>query len=154
MENSNENSLNLPWSEIFSFMKLGLTSLEIISPGAKTINVKDLKLINDNSIECHFYTKYNNSIDIKTEVSTIVGFLYGFTKNTIYNGIKIKYFSTKAYDTFDTEVMYSISHLNSAKLISDGDSMDWLKSTLFQENTSEYRLGLAKKMIYEIENSL
>jgi len=35
-----------------------------------------------------------------------------------------------------------------------GNSLDWMKSSIFQENTEDYRLSVAKKQISEIENAL
>lgn len=142
-------------SDILGFVKFGLQKLDILSNDLRKVNVKEIRILSNNTIECQIYPYNSNSIDIKLEIGTIMGFLYGFFKDgSFLNIIDTKYFAVRAFDIDHKEILYAISSFETAGMISKGNSIDWLKSTIFQENTADYRLGVAKRQISEIENSL
>ena len=139
---------------ILLWLKTGLENLDIFVESRKKVLVKDLAILNENTIECKFYSYSENTIDVKGEIATIVGFMYGFLKDGSFENLEINYYAVRAYDKNDIEILNALSYKDTAKLIGQGNSIDWLKSTLFTENTNDYRLGIAKKIISEIENSL
>ena len=139
---------------ILLWLKTGLENFDIFVESRKKVLVKDLAILNENTIECKFYSYSENTIDVKGEIATIVGFMYGFLKDDSFENLEINYYAVRAYDKNDIEILNALSYKDTAKLIGQGNSIDWLKSTLFTENTNDYRLGIAKKIISEIENSL
>jgi hypothetical protein len=142
-------------NSIFEALAFGLNVLCVQDNDERKIKVKKIGLLNANTIECQFYAYYSDSTDIKMEISTIMGFLYGFFKEDSFSEIiQPKYFAVRAYSLDDTGILYAYSSLEIAGLASNGNVIDWLKSTLFQENTNDYRLTIAKKQISEIENAL
>lgn len=142
-------------NSIFEALTFGLNVLCVQDNDERKIKVKKIGLLNANTIECQFYAYYSDSTDIKMEISTIMGFLYGFFKEDSFSEIiQPKYFAVRAYSFDDTEVFYAYSSVDDAGLASKGNVIGWLKSTQFEINTNDYRLTIAKKQISEIENAL
>jgi len=80
--------------------------------------------------------------------------LSSFLKENSLWKIETRNFAVRAFDNNNKEILYAISSKKNAELITKANSIDWLKSTLFQENTDDYRLSIAKRQIAEIENAL
>ena len=152
--NSQINQLDLSISSILSAIRFGLENLDALIESDRKVRVKDISILNENTIQCKFYSYSENSIDIKLEIGTIMGFLSGFLKNDSFESVEFKYYAIRAYGQNDRELLYAISSKQTAQLAGKGDSIGWLQSTLFQENTDDYRLGLAKRIISEIETTL
>ncbi|MGZ6555166.1 MAG: hypothetical protein ACXVDV_21495, partial [Bacteroidia bacterium] len=133
----------------------GLENVDAFANGAEKVNVKAVSVINGgDTILVEFYPKHSRSPDIKGEIAFIMSFLYGFLKDDLYKEIDIKIFGVKAFDSTQVEIMYAVNTRTAAAAISNGNSIEWLKTTLFQENTPDYRLARAKTMISDIENGL
>ncbi|WP_263603508.1 Swt1 family HEPN domain-containing protein [Chryseobacterium sp. PET-29] len=132
----------------------GLKILHILSPNCKEINLKEVSLLNEDTLCCSFYPISQKSNDIKLEIATIMGFFNGFFKDTSYENINFNYYAVRAYDTNNVEILNALSTKSAAEYIGKGRSIEWLKLTLFQENTEDYRLSQAKQIISEIENGL
>lgn len=132
----------------------GLKILHILSPNCKEINFKEVSLLNEDTLCCSFYPISQKSNDIKLEIATIMGFFNGFFKDTSYENINFNYYAVRAYDTNNVEILNALSTKSAAEYIGKGKSIEWLKLTLFQENTEDYRLSQAKQIISEIENGL
>jgi len=140
--------------DIIGIIKFGLENLATLSEGSKKVRVIDVSIINVDTLCCEFYSNSANSIDIKMEIISIMGFFNGFFRNDGFEGISFAYYAVKAFDRNNVELLYAISSKSTAELIGKGNSIDWLKSTLFQENTDDYRLAQSKRIIAEIENCL
>ncbi len=143
-----------PISEILSFLKTGLQNISIVNKKVANIAVKKIDLLNNKTLECQFYAESNNSIDVKIEIGAVMGALHGFFKDDSFKNMSLDYYAVRAFDKSNSELMYVISSKDSAALIGNGNSVDWMKSSIFQENTKDYRLSVAKRQISEIENSL
>lgn len=140
--------------DIIGIMKFGLENLDIICNGGKKVRVIDIFIVNEDTLCCNFFPYTENSLDIKVEIASIMGFLNGIFRNDEYQGISFSHYAVKAFDRNNVELIYAISSKTTAELIGTGNSIDWLKSTLFQENTDDYRLAQSKRIISEIENCL
>lgn len=151
---SNEEKSNASVKSILSIIKFGLENLDALEGSDKKVKVKDVSIMNLDTLSCQFYAYSDKSVDLKVEIATIMGFFNGFFKDDSFENVDFKYYAARAYDENDQELLYAISSKQAAQLIGEGNSLDWLKSTLFQENTSDYRLGMAKRIISEIENSI
>lgn len=140
--------------DILGVVKFGLENLEILSGGSKKVRVIDVFIINEGTLCCDFYSNSENSTDIKMEIAPIMAFLNAFFRNDGFEGTSFAYYAVRAFDKNKVELIYAISSESTAELIAKGNSIDWLKSTLFQENTDDYRLTQSKRIIAEIENCL
>lgn len=143
------NQLN----KILNILNFGLSNFHLLDPDNKKFVVKDISILNDDILCCSFFANSRQTIDIKMEMITIMGFFNGFLKDG-FEGYSFTHYALRAFDKDDKEILYGISPKSSLEYINDGNSIDWLKSTLFQENTDEYRLSQAKRIISEIENCL
>jgi hypothetical protein len=118
------------------------------------IRVINVKLLNNSTIVCEFYPYSKDTIEIKCEIAYIIPFISSFFGEDNFGHETIKLFGARAYSDNNEEIMYAISSKESAKFLSQGNSIEWMKGTIFQENTEEYRLHLAKSKISELENTL
>lgn len=140
--------------DILGIIKFGLENLDTLNGGNKKVRVIDISIINEDTLCCSFHPYSANSLEIKMEIASIMGFFNGFFRNDGFDGISYRYYAVKAFDSKNIELIYAISSKATAELIGTGNSIDWLKSTLFQENTEDYRLAQSKRIIAEIENCL
>lgn len=131
-----------------------LKTLHFFNGDRKEINVKDVYLLNEDTLCCDFYPVSRNSYDIKLEMAPILGCFNSFFRNKQYENINLKNYAVRAYDEEDNEILYAISSKTKAELIGKGGSIEWLSSAFFQENTEDSRLVQAKQIISEIENGL
>lgn len=132
----------------------GLKMIHILNANCDEINVKEVSLLNQDTLCCSFYPVSQKSNDIKLEIATIMGFFNGFFRDTSYENINLNYYAVRAYDINNVEILNALSTKLAAECIGKGKSIEWLKLTLFQENTEDYRLSQAKQIISEIENGL
>lgn len=146
-----EKPIEITLSSLIKTIKLGLENLDKLNGSKQKIRVREIKLMNEDTLVCEFYPYKENSTNIKIEIATIMGFFNGFFRNDPYDGIRFRHYAVRAYDKEDIELLYALSSKASAEQIGTGNSIDWMKSTIFQENTNDYRLGIAKKIISEIE---
>ncbi|MCK4922603.1 MAG: hypothetical protein KAS71_16230 [Bacteroidales bacterium] len=153
-ENSKIENKEFSISEVLSFLKTGLQNISLVNKEVANIGVKKIDLLNNKTLECQFYAKSNNSIDVKIEIGAVMGALHGFFKDDSFKNILLNYYAVRAFNKEDSELMYVISSKEVAASIGQGNSIDWMKSSIFQENTKDYRLSVAKKQISEIENAL
>ena len=141
-------------NEILSLLEVALKNISSVNRDVPNISVKQIRLLHGKTLECQFYARFENSLDIKTEISSIMGALHGFFKDGSFENLKLNYYAVRAYDKSDNEIVYALSSIEAAGMIGNGNAIDWMKSTIFQENTKDYRIGIAKRQISEIENAL
>ena len=140
--------------EMLSMLKATLENLDFVDKTVKKIKVKALSYQGNDTLICEFYAEKRTAIEVKVEIGILMSALNGFFKDGVYSNIKIINYAARAFDSNDIEIMYAICSRENAKLIGKGESIDWMKSTIFQENTNDYRLSVAKRQISEIENAL
>jgi hypothetical protein len=154
-ESITDTTINMSNDSLLSIIKFGLENGNVFADGAKKVNVKAVSTINGgDTILVEFYAQHSKALDIKWEMAYIMSFLSSFLKDELYNDTHIKMFGVKAYNQNDVEIMYAINTKAGAAAIANGNSIEWFKTTLFQENTADYRLARAKTMISDIENAL
>jgi len=154
-ESPTDTAINMSNDSLLSVMKFGLENGDVFADGAKKVNVKAVSIMNgEDSILVEFYAQHSKALDIKWEIAYIMSFLSSFLKGEPYNDFNINMFGVKAYNQNDVEIMYAVNTKAGATAITNGNSIEWFKTTLFQENTADYRLARAKTMISDIENAL
>ncbi len=151
---NNSNQTNISTKELLGLIRFGLENLNALENNSKKINTKGIGILNNSTIECKFYPYSQFSIDIKSEIARIMEFIYSFLNDNVFWNKKTNYIAIRAYDKNENEIIYAISSFQNAKFIANGKTIEWLNGTIFQDNTKEYRLSIAKKQISEIENSL
>lgn len=139
-------------NQILEMLTFSLQNLSAGSAKVKDVNVKEVGLLNNTTLECKFYCQGTSSADIKNEMMVIISATHSFLDEDVFPNVDCTHYAVRAYDSSDDEQMYVITPKRIAKLASNGEALEWLKGSVFQENTTDYRLGIAKKQISEIEN--
>jgi len=144
----------MPIDQIFEIVKFGL-SKESSDPhdANKTISIRDVKLLNSDTIVCEFFPYASDSIGIKTEIGFITSFLESFFRDNPLTP-KIENFGVRAFDKNNQEILYALSSKKAARSVADGQAIEWLKNTIFEDNSDDHRLQQAKRKISEIEQGL
>lgn len=151
---ADDGQITFSIATICGFIKTGLEHLDTFQDKVKNIKVKQITVMNEDTLLCEFYPLGSHSLEVKQEMAVIMSFLSAFFKNDPYEGIHFGYFTARAFDQQEDELMYAVSSRASAATISNGNSIEWLRTTFFQENTPDYRLSRAKTIISDIENAL
>lgn len=131
-----------------------LKTIHIFNKDCKPVDVKNVSLLNLDTLCCDFYPIAKGSNDIKLEISKVMGCFNGIFKNRTYENVDLKNYVVRAYDKDNNEILYALCTKSTAELIGTGEFVEWFTRTLFQENTEDFRLVQAKKIISEIENGL
>lgn len=134
--------------------KLHLNTLASGVNSTKKIVVKNIDMMND-ILVATFYPISKDSMGIKIEACQIIAYLSSFFDGKEKLGeFGITHFSVKGLDNNDDEIMYAISSKESSRFARNGQSVEWLTHTLFQDNTDENRLSQAKVKISRVEKGL
>jgi len=144
----------LPLPQLFDFIKSSLETQSFVDDQNKKMRVKRIDIINNDTLLCEFYPYANESMEIKLEIGPIMSFLASFWKDNPNVPEDIQNFAVKALTSQDEESIYAISPKHIAELMSEGRSIEWIKNTIFQDNSDDYRVTVAKRQISEIENAL
>jgi len=150
--NEPEHDRAAPIETILSNTRFGLENLHLLGGSNRKIRIRKVDILNHSTLVCEFYPYEKNSPDIKGEICTIMGFFNGFLLED--KSIHFKNYAVKAFDEGEQMILYALSSRGAVHSAGVGDAIEWLKATLFQENTNDYRLSMAKRIISEIENSL
>jgi len=138
--------------DILAVFETGLRNSQLFHKDSKNINVKKIEMINNDTILCNFYSENSNSYDVKLETIGILHSLHGFLKDGTFDKIKSKNYAARAYDEKDNEIMYALT--SKENLSTHNNMLDKMSGIIFQENTKDFRLKIAKSKISEIENAL
>ncbi len=93
-------------------------------------------------------------MEIKIEIGFIMPIIASFWKENPHVPQNIRNFAVRAFTGQNEELMYAISSRETAELMCEGKSIEWLQNTIFQDNSGDHRLAIAKRQISEIENAL
>ncbi len=134
--------------------KIHLNTLASGVDSTKKIVVKSVDTMN-NVLVASFYPNSRDSMGTKIEASQIIAYLSGlFDEEYELGDFGITYFAARGLDDNENEIMYAVSSKESARFARNGQSVEWLTHTLFQDNTDENRLSQAKTMISRVEKGL
>ena len=148
-----EKTLHQTIDDLLVVLKFGLENMNSLNPKCSNIKTKKIAILNNTTIECQYYSEFKNTDDIRNEIGSIMGFIDAYVKDES-NRHNIKYYAVRAFESNGNELIYAISSISAAKHLRSGNSIEWLHGTIFQENTKDYRLSIAKRQISEIESSL
>jgi len=137
--------------------KLHLNTLASGVNSTKKIVVKSIDMMNS-ILVATFCPISKDSMGIKIEACQIIAYLSslfdGEEKLGELGEFGITHFSARGLDDNDDEIMYVVSSKESARFARNGQSVEWLTHTLFQDNTDENRLSQAKVRISRVEKGL
>jgi len=141
--------------QIFSFLKAGIAhEAPDQSQPHKKCRIKEIGIINDDTVICEFYPYATKSMEIKIEIGFIMSIIASFWKENPNVPQNIRNLALRAFSDQNEELMYAISSRDTAELMCEGKSIEWLRNTIFQDNSADHRLAIAKRQISEIENAI
>ena len=141
--------------QVFQFLKDGIEneSPDQSHPDRKC-RVKGIRIINNDTVVCEFYPYSTKSMEIKVEIGSIMPMIVAFWRDNPHVPQDIRNFAVRAFNSQNEELMYAISSRETAELMCEGKSIEWIQNTIFQDNSDDHRVTLAKRQISEIENAL
>jgi hypothetical protein len=93
-------------------------------------------------------------MEIKVEIGFIMSMIVAFWRDNPHVPQDIRSFAGRAFNSQNEELMYAISSRETAELMCEGKSIEWIQNTIFHDNSDDHRVTLAKRQISEIENAL
>ena len=134
--------------------KLHLNTLASGVDSTKKVVVKSIDVMN-NVLVATFYPNSRDSMGTKIEANQIIAYLSGlFDGEDELGDFGITHFAARGLNDDDNEIMYVVSSKESARFARNGQSVEWLTHSIFQDNTDENRLSQAKRMISRVEKGL
>lgn len=134
--------------------KLHLNTLASGVDSTKKIVVKSIDIMN-NVLAATFHPNSRDSMGTKIEANQIIAYLSGlFDGEDELGDFGITHFAARGLDDNENDIMYVVSSKESARFARNGQSVEWLTHSIFQDNTDENRLSQAKRMISRVEKGL
>jgi len=96
-------------------------------------------------------------MDIKLELGEIISFIGSFYLSTTTEDIEYEmplFFAAMALNEKREKLIYAVSSHDSARNLMKGNSIEWLKNTIFEDLTGDFLLTQAKLKISKIEKAL
>ncbi|HQN73480.1 MAG TPA: SEC-C metal-binding domain-containing protein [bacterium] len=152
----NKKNISVKIHTALDIIKEGLLNYDKLSKTNRKYNVKNVELINGETVAVSYITGKVSSMDIKIEMGEIISFVGSFflaeTEGLLFDIPKL--FGVKAYNTNNIQILYVVSPLSAVKHIAKGESLEWLKLSHFEDTTQDFILQQAKGQISAIEKSL
>ena len=142
--------------DTLELLKLGLMIYKPENNSKQPYNIKSIDYINHNSIVVIYTTNKIDRLDIRIEIAELMSFVASFYLVSD-DDIKIelpKNISIKALNQTNDQLMYAISSIETAKYITEGRPIEWMKNSIFEDTTEEFLIQNAKRLISKIENAL
>lgn len=151
---TNSSRASTSIEKILEFVKFGLSKESADGYALNNkINIRNILLINSDTLVCEFFPYSQDSIGIKTEIGFIISFLEAFFRDNLHTP-EIENYGVKAFDENNQEILYALSSKQAARAIGNGQAIEWLKNTIFEDNSEDFRLQQTKRKISEIEHAL
>lgn len=139
---------------IINAASLHISTLESAGDSTKRVVIKGIDMMNGIIVATiGLYSK--DPMGIKIESGQIIAYLSSlFDGEDKIGDFGITHFAVRGIDDNNNEIMYVVSSKESARFARNGQSVEWLMHSLFQDNTDETRLSQAKNMISRVEKGL
>lgn len=135
-------------------LRLIAESLRLIDRfGADPIVVRDVRM-DERVLVVELTAVSTDPVRIKAEIAGVMGALSGLEVPTTFPSLEVQQFGVRAFDSGGHEIMWIVSSVEAAGFAARGQPIEWLSSSLVQENTSEYRRAQADRKIGRLEITL
>lgn len=122
--------------------------------GPSDLRLTKLDLVNDSALVASIIPSVFDSIGVKTEACTVMGFMASFFKEEFALPSGVMCFGVRAFSDEGDELMYVLSSLEAAQFCCEGKAIEWLAHSVFQDNTPEHKCTRAKLLVSRIEVGL
>jgi hypothetical protein len=120
----------------------------------RELQLTSMEVLNDSALVASVVPSVSDSIGIKIEACTVMSFMSSFFEEDFALPPNIKNLGVRAFTSDGDELMYVLSSRETAHYCSQGRAIEWLKNSIFQDNTPEQRAARAKLLISRIEVGL
>jgi hypothetical protein len=133
-------------------------ALKILKVGLKGhgLDIKDVSVANGTTLKISFVAKSDKSVDVKAEVVSAMSFAHGFLKDEETGEVQygLEFMACEVDKAAGGKLMHVISPMVAVRHISNGEAIEWLQKSIFQDHTQDYVLSVAKKRVSELENGM
>ena len=139
------------------FLEFGFSNYSKLSRSKSEFLINKIYLSQQNALVVEYITNRVESMDIKIELGEIISFIGSFYLTETSEGPVYEiplFFSAMALNKNKQKLIYAVSSHDAARNIMKGNSIEWLKNTIFEEQTNDFLLTQAKLKISKIENAL
>jgi|GEM_PF-1478234 len=139
-------------------IKLAVEGFEMLQDSGqiepRELELSSLEVLNDSVLVASIVPSVSDSIGIKIEACTVMSFMSGFFDDDFALPPNIRNLGVRAFTDDGDELMYVLSSRETARYCGQGQAIEWLRNSLFQDNTLEHRVARAKMLISRIETGL
>lgn len=118
------------------------------------LQLTSMAVLNDSILMSSIIPSVSDSMGIKIEACTVMGFMSSFFQEGFVLPPSIKNLGVRAFTTGGDELMYVLSSVDVARFCGEGKAIEWLTNSIFQDNTPEHRVARAKLLVSRIETGL
>lgn len=146
----------IPIIESIKFLEYGFKNYSKLSDSKHSYNVNRIFFSQQNALVVEYITNKTDPMDIKIELGEIISFIGSFylsnKDDTQYELPNL--FAATALDNNKNKLIYVISSHSAATSIMRGNPIEWLKNSIFEDQSKENLMIQAKRTISRIEISL
>jgi hypothetical protein len=139
------------------FLEFGFSNYSKLSGSKSKFIINKIYYSQQNTLVVEHITMKKDPMDIKIELGEIISFIGSFYLSETTEGLEYEtplFFAAMALNEKKDKLIYAVSSHDSARNIMKGNSIEWLKNTIFEDQTSDFLLTQAKLKISKIENAL
>lgn len=146
-----ESFKKMPENVLLEAIHFGLSALRSCSDSSRKINV--IKIYRkQNILVIEFIPYSNDSVGLKIECAQIIQFIIQFLVDENHpSKINIDNITARAVDNNNNEIMYASSSIDTANYLKNNRMIEWLKFSLFNDNSDETILSQSKIKISRLE---
>ena len=139
------------------FLEFGFSNYPKISGSKQKFTINKIYYSQQNTLVVEFISNKKNPMDIKIELGEIISFIGSFYLSNTTNDIEYEiplFFAAMALNEKREKLIYAVSSHDSVRNLMKGNSIEWLKNTIFEDQTGDFLLTQAKLKISRIEKAL
>jgi hypothetical protein len=145
----------LPIPQLLDAIRIGLAAQRPDDTRPeRNLRVERVRLLNDTTLLAEFKPYSTYSIDVRKDATYIISFLYSVLAGNNLATFRVDNYAVRALSEDGEELMYAVSSTDGARCASEGKPIEWVRRTLFQDNTPDHRLAMAKNRISALETAL
>lgn len=139
------------------FLEFGFSHYSKLSPSKSRFIINKIYYSQQNTLVVEYITTKKEPMDIKIELGEIISFIGSFYLSKTTEGPEYEipmFFAAMALNENKKKLIYAVSSHDAARNIMKGNSIEWLKNTIFEDQTNDFMITQAKLKISKLENAL
>lgn len=139
------------------FLEFGFSNYSKLSNSKSKFKINRIYYSQQNTLVVEYITTKKEPVDVKVELGEIISFIGSFYLSETIEGPEYEipmFFAAMALNENKHKLIYAVSSHDAARNIMKGNSIEWLKNTIFEDQTSDFLITQAKLKVSKIENAL